>query len=104
MQQSQPDAQSLTVIEAIAKRLLLHADYNGVALILAPHQLYERHGDLHIGAINTAKVWREGEAPRLGSYKLAGLRNLSLTADPFEPVPGLGQDMPREGDKLILAV
>jgi hypothetical protein len=104
MQQSPPDAQSLTVIEAIAQRLLLHAEYNGILLTLAPHQLYERHGDLHIGAINTAKVWREGEAPRLGSYKLAGLRNLSLTADPFEPLPGLGQDLPREGDKLILAV
>lgn len=104
MQQSQADTDSRIVIEAIAKRLLLRADYNGVPLHLAPHQLYERHGDLHIGAINTAKVWREGEAPRLGSFKLAGLRNLSLTADSFEPVAGLGQDLPREGDKLILAV
>lgn len=104
MEQSQPDIQSRTVIEAIAKRLLLRAEYNGVVLTLAPHQLYDRHGDLHIGAINTAKVWREGEAPRLGSFKLAGLRNVSLTADPFDPVPGLSQELQREGDKLILAV
>jgi hypothetical protein len=104
MQQTETELASRIVIEAIAKRLLLRADYNGVALHLAPHQLYERHDDLHIGAINTAKVWKEGEAPRLGSFKLAGLRNLALTADPFEPVAGLGQDLPREGDKLILAV
>lgn len=104
MQQTETELASRIVIEAIAKRLLLSAEYNGVALQLAPHQLYERHGDLHIGAINTAKVWKEGEAPRLGSFKLTGLRNLALTADPFEPMPGLGQDLPREGDKLILAV
>lgn len=104
MQQTETELASRIVIEAIAKRLLLGADYNGVPLQLAPHQMYERHGDLHIGAINTAKVWREGEAPRLGSYKLAGLRNLTLSADPFEPEAGLGQDLPREGDKLILTV
>lgn len=104
MQHAESELASRIVIEAIAKRLLLRADYNGAPLLLAPHQLFERHGDLHIGAINTAKVWKEGEALRLGSFKLAGLRNLALTADPFEPVAGLGQDLPREGDKLILAV
>ncbi len=104
MQQETVEADPRTVIEAISKRLLMRAEYNGTSLSLAPHILFERHGSLHLGALNTAKVWREGEVPRLGSFKLSGLRKLVLTAEPFDPALGLGQALPREGDQLILAV
>lgn len=92
------------LIEAIARRMLIRADYNGAEIKLAPHLLFERHGDLFIGAFNPAKNRRSDEAPSLGYFKLKGLRGVAVTEDAFEPLEGVAMELPREGDVLVFGV
>ena len=74
-----------TLLEAIARRLCVTAVYNRMAVTLAPHIVYTRHDELFVDAIT---VEREGKPPReikLGTFKLAGLGNTTLTTRAFEP-------------------
>lgn len=106
MQQEQTISESSErkCLEAIARRLLIRADYNGMQYTLAPHQLLERHGELYLGAFNPGKAWRSEEERRLGYFKLKGLTNLELTEEPFEPLEGAAAILPREDDKLVFSV
>lgn len=92
------------VIEAIARTRLVSAIYNGAELLLAPHQLFRRHGALYVSALNTGKTWRSDEQPRLGQFKLDGLRDISLVETPFEPLTDFTPDPSREGDEAIFSV
>jgi hypothetical protein len=50
---------------------------------LAPHILYTKHGELHVDAVT---LEREGKPPKevkLGTFKLAGLHPLRITARRF---------------------
>ncbi|MGX7895530.1 hypothetical protein [Tsuneonella sp. HG222] len=93
-----------TCIEAIARKRLLAVDYNGNRMLLAPHQLFARHGDLFISALNTAKTWRDDSERRLGQFKLAGLSNVALEETGFEPLPASAYAEPREGDEQLFSV
>jgi hypothetical protein len=105
MQQSSPESPSTDriVIEAIARRRLLSADYNGRNFRLAPHLLLERRGDLFIAAYNPDKARRADEDPSLGRFKLKGLSNLVLSEDEFEPIIETGTCL-LDGEKEVFAV
>ena len=73
------------VLEAIVKQLAIAATYNRGEVTLAPHVLYTRHGELYLDAVT---LERDGKPPRevkLGTFKLAGLQPLRLTARRFTP-------------------
>lgn len=73
---------------AIRLRLCATAVYNKALVKLAPHILYTRHEDPFVDAM---VVERDGKPPReqkLGVFKLAGLKDLRLTAAPFDPLAG----------------
>lgn len=75
--------------EAIALHKCLKATYNKLVVKLAPHILYTRHDEMFIDAVT---VEREGLPPRelkLGTFKLAGLNDVSLTDETFECMYGL---------------
>lgn len=91
------------LIEAIATRRMVAVDYNGQRIQLAPHLLFERRGDLFVGALNPAKNRRSDEEPTLGYFKLKGLSNLALADEGFEPLEGVGE-LPREEDVLVFGV
>ncbi|MBS0481565.1 MAG: hypothetical protein JSR96_05315 [Proteobacteria bacterium] len=91
-------------LEAIARRLVVRAEYNGAAMQLAPHQMFERHGELFIGALNMDKTWRSDEEPRLGFFKLKGLSNIGVTESEFDPLPPPDPALPRETDTMVFAV
>lgn len=79
---------------AIARRLCVTATYNKAKVRLAPHILYTRHDDLFVDAM---VVERDGKPPRevkLGVFKLAGLKDLRLTAASFNPLDGFDGDGP----------
>lgn len=98
-----PDAR-LTLLEAISRRMLVEAQYNGATIRLAPHLMFERHGDLFVAALNLGKTWRSDEEPRLGQFKLAGLNGARLIEEEFEPLPGYEAKQPRETDTLVLSI
>ncbi|WP_275230100.1 hypothetical protein [Novosphingobium album (ex Liu et al. 2023)] len=90
--------------EAIALRRLIVAVYNGSEMLLAPHQLFTRHGDLYVSALNMKKTWRSEDERRLGYFKVEGLSNVALTDETFDPLPVDDASLPREGDKPLFSV
>ncbi|MCT2399127.1 WYL domain-containing protein [Novosphingobium mangrovi (ex Huang et al. 2023)] len=93
-----------TIMEAIVRRRTICAEYNGGEMLLAPHRMFTRHGDLFVSALNLRKNWRSEEERRLGHFKLDGLSNAALTADEFEPLPANENCLPRETDQEVLSV
>ena len=91
-------------MEAIARRKLIVARYNGEIIRLAPHLLFERHGELFTSALNLSKNWRSDDERRLGQFKLAGLGAVELLDESFDPLPAFAPEVPRPDDTLILAI
>jgi hypothetical protein len=94
----------MALLEAVARRRVVTALYNGVTMKLAPHLLFERHGDLFVSAWNMTKNARPENEPKLGHFKLGGLADVALTEEPFEPIPSFAPEAPRADDTLVLAV
>jgi hypothetical protein len=94
----------LKMMEAIARRRTVSADYNGNRMTLAPHQLFERHGALFVSALNLGKTWRSEEERRLGHFKLDGLGAPELGEEEFDPLPSFEAAAPRDDDVLLMAV
>ncbi|MGN6357744.1 MAG: hypothetical protein ACTHLU_09730 [Novosphingobium sp.] len=94
----------VTLMKAIARQQAVATRYNGERIRLAPHLLFERHGDLFIGALNLGKNWRADDERRLGQFKLAGLGGAELLDETFEPLPSYQPAPPRADDTLILAI
>jgi hypothetical protein len=75
------------VLEAIAMRKCIEGSYNRMAVKLAPHILYTRHDELFVDAVT---VERDGQPPRemkVGTFKLAGLKDAKVADLPFQPQP-----------------
>jgi len=94
----------LKLMEAIARKQAVAARYNGDLIKLAPHVLFERHGDLFVSALNMSKAWRSDDERRLGQFKLAGLGSAELLEESFDPLPSYQPTVPRSDDALILAI
>lgn len=92
------------LMEAIARQKIVSTRYNGEQIRLAPHLLFERHGDLFIGALNLSKNWRADDERRLGQFKLAGLGTATLLDEGFDPLPSYQPAAPRADDTLVLAI
>jgi hypothetical protein len=75
------------LLEAIALKKCVAANYNRTAMKLAPHILYTRHDELFVDAV---ALERDGQRPReikLGTFKIAGLKELALAEQHFEQQP-----------------
>ncbi|KKC27062.1 hypothetical protein [Sphingomonas sp. SRS2] len=71
------------IVQAIRRKLCIVATYNRTSMQIAPQILYTKHDDLFIDGV---AVLRDGKVPselKLGTFKLAGLNNVSLTAETF---------------------
>jgi hypothetical protein len=73
------------VFEAIALRKCVAATYNRVTVTLAPHILYTRHEELFIDAVTVEREGRPPRAVKLGTFKLAGMKQAALAGQPFRP-------------------
>jgi len=92
------------VLEAIALRKCIEATYNRMAVKLAPHILYTRHGELFVDAVT---VEREGKAPRetkLGTFKLAGLQIRQVIGRQFNTEPLFDPASPKYEGVTLFAV
>ena len=85
---SAPPATTPVVFEAIVKKLAIAASYNRGEVTLAPHILYTRHGEIYLDAVTIERDGKPPKETKLGTFKLAGLSPLRLTARRF-PVSGL---------------
>ena len=92
------------LMEAVARKRAVAARYNGAMIKLAPHLIFERHGDLFTSALNMSKDWRADDERRLGQFKLAGLSATELLDETFDPLPSYDGAPPRSDDVLILTI
>jgi hypothetical protein len=86
--QSGAMSSSRIVLEAIARRRCLQATYNRTAVRLAPHILYTRHDELFVDAVTIERDGRRPREPKLGTFKLAGLREPAVAGQAFEVAAG----------------
>ncbi|HKT16270.1 MAG TPA: hypothetical protein VJR87_12795 [Allosphingosinicella sp.] len=93
-----------SIFEAIVLRKCIDATYNRAAVKLAPHIMYTKHGELFLDAVT---VERDGRPPRevkLGTFKLAGLRDISVDRRMFEPEPAFDPNDEKYAGVSVLAV
>ena len=93
-----------TILEGIVRRLCLTASYNRGSVTLAPHILYTKHDVLHLDAV---AVERDGKPPKemkLGTYRLSGLSEVSLTDRGFAAVEMFDPNDPRYHDVTLMMV
>ena len=74
---------SRIVLEAIARRRCLEANYNRAAVRLAPHILYTRHDELFVDAVTLQHDGRKPRETKLGTFKLAGLHDPAVAGQAF---------------------
>lgn len=105
MQQFDVDeaAAAALLSQAISKKFQIRVTYNGAQMELEPYQIFERHGALYLSAFNPHKNRPNDKPKELGHFRLAGLKAIELT-EGFVPQAELDRTMPREEDKLLLAV
>jgi hypothetical protein len=85
MSDSLPALPNHLLFEAIALKKTVAATYNKLRVRLAPYILYTKHDEIYVDAVT---VEREGLTPRevkLGSFKVAGLKELASDGQPFQP-------------------
>ena len=92
------------LMKAITRQQIVETRYNGELIRLAPHLLFERHGDLFVRALNLNKNWRADDEPRLGQFKLAGLGGAEVLDETFEALLSYQPSAPRVGDTLVLSI
>jgi hypothetical protein len=91
------------ILEAIALRQHLGARYNKLELVLAPHVLYKRNDSYFIDAITILRNGEEPKEPKVGSYNLAGLSELTVRDDKFEVHPLFDRmDVKYRGNTLFM--
>lgn len=74
-----------TILEAIVKKLAVAATYNRGEVVLAPHVLYTKHGELYVDGVVLERDGKPPKETKVGAYKLAGLSPLRITARRFAP-------------------
>ena len=106
--QTAPTGPVPTIFEAIVRMRCLAATYNRTDVTLAPHIIYTRHDDLFVDGV---VVERDGKPPRelkVGTFKLAGLGDVRLTARAFfaSPLfqPGDPKYGPEHGGAALMAI
>ena len=92
------------LLEAIARRMCVAALYNQARVTLAPHILYTVHGDLFVDAVTVKRNSAAPREPKLGTFKCSGLRELTLTSRPFEPLRGFEPEAEKYRDQTLFVV
>lgn len=75
------------MLEAIATRHCVTATYNRDAIVLAPHVLFTKHGEVHADGVVLERNGAPPKEIKLGTFKLAGLHDVAVTGRGFVPDP-----------------
>lgn len=99
-----PAGPAPTIFEAIVRKTCVSATYNRTEIILAPHAIWTRHGDMFVDAVTL----RLNDAPprevKLGTFKLIGLGNLARTDEKFFVSDLFQPGDAKYGGEILLAV
>lgn len=104
LQRIMPTGPAPTIFEAIVKRQCVAATYNRGMVVLAPHIIYTRHGELYVDAMTVTRDGTPPREPKLGTFKLDGLVDLTLRDDAFEISALFERDAERYVGETLMAV
>ncbi|MDH7639215.1 hypothetical protein [Sphingomonas oryzagri] len=96
--------QTEILAHAIEHELCVRALYNRGRIILAPHILYERHGEAHVDGV---VLERDGAKPaevKLGTLKIIGLRDVVMTMEPVRPMASFDAHDPKYAEKILAVI
>jgi hypothetical protein len=89
---------------AIERRLCVMITYNRTQMQLAPHILFTRHGDPFVDGVITERGGRPPRELKLGTFKLAGLSDIVLTANRFDTFEAFDRADPKYQEAVLLVV
>lgn len=75
------------MLEAIATRVCVTATYNRDHIVMAPHVLFTKHGEVHVDGVVLERNGTPPKEVKLGTYKLAGLHDVAVSDRSFIPDP-----------------
>ncbi|ODP36164.1 hypothetical protein [Sphingomonas turrisvirgatae] len=75
------------ILEGIVRQRCVTAMYNRTRMVLAPHILYTRGGSLYMDAAVVSRDFVIPREEKFGTYKLDGLKGLSITDRQFRISP-----------------
>ena len=99
-----PPVSTPLLLEAIVKRQAVAATYNRTEVMLAPHILYTRHGELHVDAVTLEREGRPPKEVKLGTFKLIGLSAVRVTPRRFDVSPLFHSREARYAGETLMAV
>jgi hypothetical protein len=102
--QTPSTAMAPIIFEAIVRQLCVTAQYNGGGVMLAPHAIFNRHGELYVAAITIARDGNPPREPKVGLFKLDGLGDLALSNKGFEISALFDRNDPRYAAETLMAV
>jgi len=73
--------------QAVKRRVCVTTVYNRLAMTLAPHIVFLRHGEPYMVAYTVEHEGRKPRNPKLATFKLIGLSDLEVTRKLFVPQP-----------------
>lgn len=80
-----PTGPTATMFEAVIRQLCVSVTYNRTRMIVAPHILYMRGDALYTDAFVVSRENMLPREPKMGTFKIDGLKDVKLTERPFEP-------------------
>jgi len=77
----------LLLSAAILQNRCLQAAYNNGQVVLQPAALYTEHDALFLLAVAALRDGNPPREPKLGTFRVSGLKDLDLLDEAFEPTP-----------------
>ncbi len=101
---TQPEGPAPTIFEAIVRKACVTATYNRTDVLLAPHAIWTRHGDMFVDAVTVRLNGNPPRETKLGTFKLIGLSNIGRTDEPFEVFHEFNPIDDKYGGEVVFAV
>lgn len=94
----------MKIFEAIATHKAITSQYNRGEVLLAPHILYTKNDALHIDALTLERDGQPPKEPRIGTFRLDGLKDIALSERGFEISDLFDPDDPKYADVTLFKV
>jgi hypothetical protein len=99
-----PSEPAPIIFEAIVRKTCVRATYNRTDILFAPHAIWMRHGDLFVDGVTIQLNGKPPREPKLGTFKLIGMADLTRTEEPFFVSELFVPADPKYDGQVLLAV
>lgn len=89
---------------AMMQKLCVSVVYNNMDMLIAPHMLWTKHGDLHVDGVTVERAGGVPKVLKVGTFKLSGLNGVALTSRLFVPHPDFKPTDPKYAEAPVAYV